>query len=215
MNSILKRVFRTGMIVCSSAVLLAGTYTNDSAPIGSDDQREKSVQSETSLHNSKTTTVKTETLTAAAVTKNGNYYHKKLPLSRMQQLYLYELSIKRKLNYVDMLAFIHHESTFRANARGGKNYGYFQINKINHARLSKVLKTKNAPNDPYVNMNWGTYMISELYTKYKKKGLKGTALKNAVLSAYNKGEGGYARTGLAKAYIKKHNQSLAYVKSKR
>ncbi|MEH6943202.1 transglycosylase SLT domain-containing protein [Bacillus sp. JJ722] len=141
-------------------------------------------------------------------------YSKAIPLSYNEQKYLYDLSVKRGLDYKEMLAVIKHESSFNKKAKGGTNYGYFQINKVNHASLAKKLKTKVAPYDPYVNMNWGTYMLAGLTNKYKKKGLKGNALKDAVLSAYNKGEGGYARTGKAVAYIKKHNQCLAYIKAR-
>lgn len=150
---------------------------------------------------------------SASQTKKSSFYIKQIPMSYKEQEYLYNLCVKRGLDYKEMLAFIKSESSFNKKAKGGNNYGYFQINKLHHANLAKKLKVRNAPFDPYVNMNWGTYMISDLYTKYKKKGLKGTNLKNAVLSAYNKGEGGYARTGKAVSYIKKHNKNLAYIRS--
>lgn len=143
-----------------------------------------------------------------------SWYKKSIPLSYDEQKYLYNLCVQRGLDYKEMLAVIKHESSFNKKAVGGSNYGYFQVNKLNHANLAKKLKTKVAPFDPYVNMNWGTSMLADLTNKYKKKGLKGNALKEAVLSAYNKGEGGYARTGKAVSYIKKHNENLAYIKSK-
>ena len=142
-----------------------------------------------------------------------SYYKKTIPLSFNLQKYLYDLCVKRGLDYKETLAVIRHESSFNPRAKGGNNYGYFQVSKVNHANLAKTLKTKNAPFDPYINMNWGTYMLSNLQNKYKKYGLKGSNLKAAVLSAYNKGEGGYARTGKATAYIKRHNQHLAYIKA--
>lgn len=119
------------------------------------------------------------------------------------QKYLYEMSKKRGLDYKETLAFIGHESEFNPNAKGANNYGYFQISSVNHNQLANALGTKLAPFDPYVNINWGTYMLSELYKKYGNK--------DAVLSAYNKGEGGYAKTGKAVAYIQKHNQVLARI----
>lgn len=152
--------------------------------------------------------------TLKAEAASPSYYVKGISMPAAQQKYLYNLSKQRGLNYAEMLAFIKHESSFNPKARGGSNYGYFQINKVNHARLTKTLKTKNAPFDPYVNMNWGTYMISDLYKKYQRKGLRGTALKNAVLSAYNRGEGGYAKYGVAKSYVNKHNQCLSYIKAR-
>lgn len=154
------------------------------------------------------------TVNKGSQVQSKSFYSKAIPLSYNEQKYLYDLCVKRGLDYKEMLAVIKHESSFNKKAKGGSNYGYFQINKVNHATLAKKLKTKVAPYDPYVNMNWGTYMLADLKNKYKKKGLKGNALKDAVLSAYNKGEGGYARTGKAVSYIKKHNACLAYVKAK-
>ena len=145
----------------------------------------------------------------------SSFYVKSIPMPYDQQKYLYNLSKQRGLDYKEMLAFIKHESEFRATVVGGGNsFGYFQVNKVNHSRLSQTLKTKNDPFDPYVNINWGTYLVSELYQKYRGQGLSGTALKEAVLSAYNKGEGGYAKTGKAVAYIQKHNQSLNYIQNR-
>ena len=138
---------------------------------------------------------------------------KSIPMSYNLQKYLYDLCVKRGLDYKTMLAIIRQESSFKAKAKGGKNYGYFQINRVNHASLAKTLKTKNSPYDPYVNINWGTYMMANLTNKYKKQGLKGTALQHAVLSAYNKGEAGYRKTGKAVAYINKHNKHLSYIRS--
>lgn len=143
----------------------------------------------------------------------GFKYSKKVPLTKSQQKYLYDLCVKRGLNYKHTLAVIKHESNFKAKAKGGSNYGLFQINKVNHKNLAKVTKTKNSPYDVKVNMNWGTYMLSDLKKKYAKKGYKGTALREAYLSAYNKGEGGFAKYGKATAYIKRHNQALKVVKT--
>lgn len=132
--------------------------------------------------------------------QNESFYIKSLPMPYEHQKYLYEMTKKRGLDYKETLAFIGHESEFNPNAQGANNYGYFQISSVNHSSLASKLGTKVTPFDPYVNINWGTYMISELYKKYGNK--------DAVLSAYNKGEGGYAKTGKATAYIQKHNQVL-------
>ncbi|WP_245595228.1 transglycosylase SLT domain-containing protein [Fictibacillus gelatini] len=147
-----------------------------------------------------------------AQAKSSSFYSKKIHMSYSQQKYLYQLTRQRGLDYKETLAVILHESSFNPKAYSAGNYGYFQINKVNHRSLAKQLHTKNKPYDPYVNMNWGTYMLSNLTKKYKKKGYRGTKLKEAVLSAYNKGEGGYARTGKATSYIRAHNKALAYIK---
>lgn len=120
------------------------------------------------------------------------------------QEYLYKMTQQRGLDYKETLAFVGHESTYNPSAKGGQNYGYFQINSINHQGLSQTLGTKNAPFDPYVNINWGTYMIADLYKKYGNK--------EAVLSAYSRGESGYAKSGKNIPYIQKHNQVLSTLK---
>ena len=155
------------------------------------------------------TTLPGTTNTAEA---SGFKYSSKVPLTKSQQKYLYDLCVKRGLDYKHTLAVIKHESNFKAKAKGGSNYGLFQINKVNHKHLTKVTKTKNSPYDVKVNMNWGTYMLSDLKKKYAKKGYKGTALREAYLSAYNRGEGGFAKYGKATAYIKRHNQAYNVVK---
>lgn len=159
------------------------------------------------------TAIPTAKVEAASNPLAGFKYSKKVPLPKAQQQYVYKLSKSRGLNYKETLATMWHESSMRAKARGGSNYGYFQINKVNHKGLARITKTKNKPYDPYVNINWGTYMLSDLTKKYKKKGYKGNALKDAVLSAYNKGEGGFKKYGKAKSYIAKHNQALKKVNS--
>jgi len=153
----------------------------------------------------------TQTPSSTPKQVQGFVYTDKIPMPYKQQEYLYNLTKKRGLDYKDTLAVIMLESTFRPNVVASNNYGYFQVNKVNHARLAKTLGTKNAPLDPYVNMNWGTFMLAELKTKFEKKGLKGTALKEAMLSAYNRGEGGYKKYGKATHYLNKHSQSLAKI----
>jgi soluble lytic murein transglycosylase-like protein len=150
-------------------------------------------------------------ITAEAKTPSSFQYVREIPMPYKEQEYLYKKVRERGLDYEETLATILHESSFRSNVVAGRNYGYFQINKVNHASLAKTLRTANKPLDPYVNINWGTYMLSNLYKKYQKQGLKGRALKDAVLSAYNKGESGYKQTGKATKYIQKHDQALAYI----
>ncbi|MGM9923533.1 MAG: transglycosylase SLT domain-containing protein [Bacillus sp. (in: firmicutes)] len=171
-------------------------------------------KAEAATNATQVTTTSTQAAKAAVQKKKGFPYSKSIPMSYNEQKYLYDLCVKRGLDYRHMLAMIKHESSFNKKAKGGNNYGYFQINKVNHATLAKKLKTKVAPYDPYININWGTYMFAELKNKYQKKGLKGKALYDAALSAYNKGEGGYARTGKAVTYLKKHYQCLSYIRAR-
>ncbi|MFF2531423.1 transglycosylase SLT domain-containing protein [Brevibacillus sp. NPDC058079] len=151
-------------------------------------------------------------LTGAAKNTYSFQYVQDIPMPKREQEYLFKMVSERGLDYEETLATIFHESSFQSDAVEKGNYGYFQINKVNHASMAKTLKTENKPLDPYININWGTYMLSDLYQKYAKKGLKGRELKEAVLSAYNKGEGGYKETGKATKYILKHDQSLESIK---
>ncbi|MBP1309287.1 soluble lytic murein transglycosylase-like protein [Paenibacillus sp. 1182] len=149
--------------------------------------------------------------TIKAQTPKSFKYVKEIPMPKQEQKYLYQKVKARGLDYEETLATILQESSFHSNVVDSGNYGYFQVNKVNHAYLAQTLKTANKPLDPYINMNWGTYVLSNLYKKYAAKGLKNSELKEAVLSTYNKGEGGYKRTGKATKYIKKHDQSLKYI----
>lgn len=142
-----------------------------------------------------------------AQVEKGSFFVEGIGMSYEHQAYLYKMTQERGLEYLETLAFIGVESTYRANAQGGSNYGYFQINKINHARLSQALGTNNNPFDPYVNINWGTFMIADLHSKYGDW--------HSILSAYNKGEAGFRKTGHATNYIHKYDKILASLKAKK
>lgn len=130
-----------------------------------------------------------------------------VPLSQDIQAYLNQKVQARGLDLAEVLAVMKVESSFNPNANSGSNFGYFQINAVNHQTLSQKLGTANDPLDPYINIDWGTYMLSDLYKKYSQKGFVGQELREVVLSAYNKGEGGYQRTGKAYSYINKVNSA--------
>jgi LysM repeat protein len=138
-------------------------------------------------------------------------YNPKVPMKRECQEYLYKLTKQRGLDYKKTLALIKTESTFNPNARGGSNYGLMQINKVSHADLSRKLKTANKPYDPYVNMNWGTYMLADLYKYWKGRGLTGAKLDQYVWSSYNRGLGGAKKYGLKASYVNKMNSNVIYI----
>lgn len=154
--------------------------------------------------------------TAAETSPDGAkpfVYNSSIPLDSDIQQYLYDLCVQRDLDYKMCLAIIKYESNFKAKALGGgSNYGLFQINKCNHKKLSSALKTANTPYDPKTNINWGTYLLSCLYEKYSSS-YTGEDVLKAVLSAYNRGEGGFAKYGFATSYIKGYNKALAAVNS--
>lgn len=141
-------------------------------------------------------------------------YSEKLPIPFEHQEYLYKLCVQYGLEYEKVLAVMEHESKFNPNAIGAtSDFGYFQINSINHVWLSETLGTPNAPLDPYVNMQWGTYFLADLIDYWKNQGLTGTALDEAVLSSYNKGKTGFRRTGKATNYIEKVRESYALIQN--
>jgi LysM repeat protein len=148
---------------------------------------------------------------AVAKPVSKSIYNPKVPLKKEQQEYLYKLTQERGLDYKKTLAVIKTESTFNPNAHGGNNYGLMQINKVNHASLAKKLKTANKPYDPYVNMNWGTSMLSDLYKYWKGRGLTGAKLDQYVWSSYNRGLGGAKKYGIKASYVNKMNSNVKYI----
>lgn len=134
----------------------------------------------------------------------------KMPIEH--QIYLYDICQERGLDYLKTLAIIKHESSFNSQSNNGVNFGYMQIHKMHHNRLSQALKVENKPLDPYININWGTHMLSKLYKKFRKEGLTGDVLDRAVWSSYNKGEGGFRKTGEATKYIEKTYKDLSEIK---
>lgn len=142
-----------------------------------------------------------------------SFYNSTIPLPKEQQAYLYNKVKERGLDLVEVLAVIKVESGFDPYARSSSSYGLFQINGVNHQMLAQKLGTANKAFDPYVNIDWGTYMLSDLYGRYRAKGLSGQELKEVVWSCYNKGEGGYQNTGKAMNYIHKMNKAQSEIQS--
>lgn len=144
-----------------------------------------------------------------------NVYNSAIPMPKAHQKYLHALTTKYDLDYKKTLALIQHESQFDANALNAtKDYGYFQINLVNHKDLAKKLGTANQPFNPYVNMQWGVYMLSELYSDWAEEGYTGQALDEVVWSSYNKGKTGFLKYGHATVYINKMKVSMSEINKK-
>lgn len=146
------------------------------------------------------------------VTKEKSYYAQ-ISMNKEHQEYLYKLSKERNLDFKKMLAVIKVESTYQPGLVYEGNYGYFQVNQVNHLRVSKELGTKMSPIDPYVNINWGTFLFEELYNYWSGNGKTGSELDECVLSSYNKGVAGFKKYGKARNYINKYNKFLSEIKS--
>lgn len=172
------------------------------------------------------TGTKAETNIAKVDNKEENkdifIYLKDINMAKEHQEYLYNICKEKGLDYLKILALIKHESQFNSKAIGnGSNYGYMQINKVNHKNLAKTLQTKNAPLDPYVNIRWGTHILSELYKYWRNQGISSevkegeifSKLDRYVLSSYNKGIAGFKKYGEATDYINKVEKEYMYLKN--
>lgn len=147
------------------------------------------------------------------VVDDGFVYNENIPMPKAHQQYLFSLCSERNLDYKKVLAIIKNESQFKSNCITNRDYGYFQVNECNHSELSKKLGTVNDALDPYININWGTHMLSDIYMKWEKQGYYGSALDNIVLSEYNQGATGLKKWGLATEYLKRVKKELDYVNS--
>lgn len=142
--------------------------------------------------------------------KSFPYYNPNINMPIEHQEYLYGKVVERNLDYNKVIALIETESGFDSEVISStEDYGYFQINRINHETLAGELNTLNEPLDPYVNIEWGTYMLADLYEYWEEKGIEGESLDHYVWSSYNKGITGFIKNGAAKWYISKIEKHLA------
>jgi hypothetical protein len=101
------------------------------------------------------------------------------------QEFLYALCEKYNVDFTFTMALIRLESNFDPEAVSGTgDYGYMQINEVNHEWLEETLGITDWL-DPYQNMEAGVYVLWKLFKKYGDADL--------VLMAYNMGEHGAAR----------------------
>jgi hypothetical protein len=144
------------------------------------------------------------------------WYCKKIGMKKEHQKVLWDLCKSRGLNYVDMLALIYTESNFDEKCVTGSNKGYFQIGKTHFSNLSKALKTPNKPMDGSININWGTAMFSWILEDERVKKYTGKKKLEVALSIFQRGTGGYDRSGISykflKAYYKKREIVSSYFK---
>ena len=78
------------------------------------------------------------------------------------------------------MALIQHESSFDPNVISSTNdYGYMQINAINHNWLTETIGVTDYT-DPYQNIRAGVFVLRKLFERYQDT--------NMVLMAYNMGK---------------------------
>lgn len=147
-----------------------------------------------------------------------SWYRKQNPLKKEHQKLLWDYCKKRNLDYIDMLALIYTESNFNEKCKTGSCYGYFQITKGNCASLAATLKTKNAPFDGAVNINWGTATYSWILADKRVKEAKESKKRDVALSIFQRGTAGYDKHGIStkflKAYYLKRTKVNDWYKSK-
>lgn len=97
-----------------------------------------------------------------------------------QQEFVYYLCSGYNLDFTLVMALIQHESSFDPNVISNTNdYGYMQINAINHDWLTETIGVTDYT-DPYQNIRAGVFVLRKLFERYQDTDM--------VLMAYNMGE---------------------------
>lgn len=102
-----------------------------------------------------------------------------------QQEFVFYLCSGYNLDFTLVMALIQHESSFDPNVISSTNdYGYMQINLVNHQWLTETLGVTDYL-DPYQNIRAGVFTLRKLFERYQDTDM--------VLMAYNMGETGASR----------------------
>lgn len=102
-----------------------------------------------------------------------------------QQEFTYYLCNGYNIDFSLVMALIQNESSFDPEVISKTNdYGYMQINQINHQWLTDTLGVTDFT-DPYQNIRAGVFVLRKLFERYQDT--------NMVLMAYNMGESAAAR----------------------
>lgn len=150
---------------------------------------------------------------AIGIDDESLWYRAEIPMKKEHQKLLWECCSERKLDYIDMLALISLESNFNEKCSSGKYKGYFQISSAYAANMSKTLKTANKPLDGAVNIRWGTALYSWILADKRVVDLEGKKQRDAALSIYQRGSGGYDRYGINKSYLSKYYKKRGIIEA--
>lgn len=116
---------------------------------------------------------------------NGDFNPLDCKMPEEQQEFTYYLCSGYNIDFALVMALIQNESSFDPAVISTTNdYGYMQINKMNHQWLTDTLGVTNFI-DPYQNIRAGVFVLRKLFERYEDA--------NMVLMAYNMGENGASR----------------------
>jgi len=148
---------------------------------------------------SNTSRVNSNDLVARAGFKQYN-----INLSKELQIYAYNMSNKYGVQYELFLAMMYVESGFQANKISSTNdYGMCQINKGNHAYLTRQLGVTNFL-DPYQNIQAGAFFLARYFKSWGATVSEQATLELHALNSYNRGDGSY------KNYLAKGNTATSW-----
>ena len=109
-----------------------------------------------------------------------NFIPLKCEMPEKEQEFTYYLCSGYNLDFTLVMALIKTESNFDCTEISNTDdYGYMQINQINHQWLTDTLGVTNFT-DPYQNVRAGVFVLRKLFERYQDT--------NMVLMAYNMGE---------------------------
>lgn len=99
-----------------------------------------------------------------------------------QQEFVFYLCKGYNIDFTLVMALIQHESSFTPDVISPTNdYGYMQINSVNHEWLTETIGVTDYL-DPYQNIRAGVFVLRKLFERYQDTDM--------VLMAYNMGENG-------------------------
>lgn len=117
-----------------------------------------------------------------------------------QQEFVFYLCSGYSIDFALVMALIQQESDFEPSVISSTNdYGYMQINKINHEWLTEILGVTDYT-DPYQNIRAGVFVLRKLFERYQDTDM--------VLMAYNMGENGASRLWEKGVFETDYTQSI-------
>lgn len=129
-----------------------------------------------------TETVEVPTYNPEQLPEVGEIVYYDVPLSHNLQRFIYEVCADENVPVALAMAMIDHESHFNPEAVSDTDdYGFMQINEINHSVLEEQFRCANML-DPYQNVFCGIKIIGFYIEKYEDYG--------KALMAYNMGDYG-------------------------